>query len=665
VEPDSVRNGGCYSRMRFLPPGGVVPAGWLADYARVNAHGWTLRYAENRDTDVYGKFWNRNPAAKITFDANNVTQVLCDYTAYFADSMLHYASLFPDSPLARHADEWVARLLASQDPDGYIGAFVPAARWQHWLEVLSQSLVEEALLHRYERDGNPALLEACERMARLQMAAWYRPRPGSVAGIWGGHGTIVIRSLLKLYSLTADAAYLRFAGDVMEANGRMRDFLGPRDALENVHNAIGTEHVGLPALLYEYSGEPSLLMASVAAWEMEEKNHLSVDGTPHGNENMLFKGPLHNCEHCGTVEWIYASNALARVTGEVRFADAAERALLNAYPAAKTTDGMAVAYMHTPNQLVASEWSQPHAWTSPDWCASRQHYSSAHEPACCNANGPRGLTHLIESMAMSIPGGLAIVYYGAFRARAAVGGRGWLECEVDSTYPFEDEARVEIREAPQGACVIAFRIPGWCRAASVTVNGDPVAAETVPGTYLRLERGWRAGDRIVVRFTCPVTLDRWDRSEFGIRAGAVVVKRGALTFALPVAEDWQPFVPPARGPGKDCVAYRVLPAQGACWSYALVLPPGSPETGFTPVRLDVQTGSAPWTNPPLGLRVKARRVLNWPLEGDPEHPRTPLMPFNPLKLDAEVVSVTLVPFGFTHLRMAYLPVAETGSAACP
>jgi hypothetical protein len=44
------------------------------------------------------------------------------------------------------------------------------------------------------------------------------------------------------------------------------------------------------------------------------------------------------------------------------------------------------------------------------------------------------------------------------------------------------------------------------------------------------------------------------------------------------------------------------------------------------------------------------------MEGDPQHPKTPGFPFNPMKLSDEVESVTLVPFGATRLRMAFLPI---------
>jgi hypothetical protein len=141
------------------------------------------------------------------------------------------------------------------------------------------------------------------------------------------------------------------------------------------------------------------------------------------------------------------------------------------------------------------------------------------------------------------------------------------------------------------------------------------------------------------------------------KVATAAVLRGPLIFAPPIKEDWQRFDPPAHGPGQGIVAYRVMPAPDAQWNYALALDGAHPEASFTLVHLPVPEGSRPWEHPPIGLQVKARQVLNWHMGGDPEHPTTPLMPFNPMRLAEEATMVTLVPFGFTHLRMTYLPTA--------
>ena len=44
---------------------------------------------------------------------------------------------------------------------------------------------------------------------------------------------------------------------------------------------------------------------------------------------------------------------------------------------------------------------------------------------------------------------------------------------------------------------IRLRIPGWLRSApSVRLNGKPLDASAAPGSYLMLNRAWKAGDRI-------------------------------------------------------------------------------------------------------------------------------------------------------------------------
>jgi uncharacterized protein len=197
------------------------------------------------------------------------------------------------------------------------------------------------------------------------------------------------------------------------------------------------------------------------------QRYLSPDGTPYGNEEIFRHGSRANAEHCGAVEWMIASHSLARITGEVKYADAVERAMYNGYAAPKSPDGMTLGYMHSPNQLVASEWSQPHDNDGDvDWWASRQHYSTAHEPLCCNSNGPRGLPFFVESMVWQSRDGLAIGYYGPCRVRTKLNGAGDVSVVMTTEYPFEDDVTVKVRSEKRTRFPIDFRIPAWCVQAS-------------------------------------------------------------------------------------------------------------------------------------------------------------------------------------------------------
>ena len=60
-----------------------------------------------------------------------------------------------------------------------------------------------------------------------------------------------------------------------------------------------------------------------------------------------------------------------------------------------------------------------------------------------------------------------------------------------------------------------------------------------PGTVARIARVWRPGDQLDVRFEAPIRLVV--HPETALRVGGIAVQRGPLLYALPIAEDWQPY----------------------------------------------------------------------------------------------------------------------------
>jgi hypothetical protein len=70
-----------------------------------------------------------------------------------------------------------------------------------------------------------------------------------------------------------------------------------------------------------------------------------------------------------------------------------------------------------------------------------------------------------------------------------------MKVELDTQYPFGERVTVRIVKAPRTATPIALRVPGWCDAPSLRVNGNAVAIEQRAG-HARVVRRWRAGDRV-------------------------------------------------------------------------------------------------------------------------------------------------------------------------
>ena len=686
-----------YARFTELPPGAIQPDGWLRQYARINADGWLLRYAKMRDPELYSILWDRVASLEGYWDSS------CDFAGYFADGLVRYAQLVPESDLATELDEWLSRLLDSQDPDGYLGPFEPDARNTQILEAFTIGILVEALLQRYEFTADPEILRAAERAMRALMKQWRPDGERSNVRSYLLHGTYVIRAATQIYKHTGKQDFLTYAREVLDRFGRVEHYLrfypeceirdqrrkrgwiapAPEDqfappphfrhqydqtdflgfsassiadgynACSGRHNVCESEDVGLPAILYEYSGDEELLRASEAAWTMMQA-HLSPHGSPLGNELLHHRGPRASTEHCGAVEWMLTNQALTRITGAVKYADAAERAFFNAYPAAKSTDGQLIAYLHAANQLVASEWTFP-PWNDPDKGWSSHFYSTAHDPLCCNANGPRAIPHFIGGMAMAEPGGLTVLQFGPCTITADLPDSGQVKLRQETDYPFEDFVRITVVQAPRDAFSFGIRIPGWSASARIAINGVRWDGVANPGAIARIARVWRPGDQVDVRFEAPIRLVV--HPETALRVGGVAVQRGPLLYALPIAEDWQPYEAVHAWARGDPLSYQLLPRRSSRWRVALELDPDDPDSSFTLVNRQAPDDSSSWDidHAPIGLRARVRTVRNWRLEGDRDHPDTPGLPYKPLDLSERTTTATLLPYGCTRLRLAYLP----------
>ncbi|MBS7262868.1 MAG: glycoside hydrolase family 127 protein [Eubacteriales bacterium] len=656
-----------YRDSSTLPVGSIQAKGWLRDWLQVSADGWMLDFATQKHKNIWPKFfWNRNNTHEVEFDENNQTITLCDYTAYLVDSMMRHAVMLPDCRLRREAEEWVRLCLEYQDEDGYIGAFTKPHRYKHWLEVFSQCLTFEGLLYWYEGTGDKAVLDAVKRGFDNLTDAWNAPE--TCQGIYGGHGAVYLRIAIKMYELFGDERYKKTAEEIMERYGWQERFLPKKkrgsgaplvtvsDPLYQQHLVVSAEHVGFPMLIYELTGDRYMRRASEAGYEDMVKNHLTETGTPLGNEWLLNQGPRLGSEHCGSVDWMINCLLMGQITGEVKYFDAAEKVLFNAYPAAKRPDQRLLAYTHCMNELVASETSVPHTYNPTDWWASRAHFHTAHEPLCCNSNSSRAIPWYIDNMIQKTAKGLRIATYGPCRTEIGCGGvKGTLVEETE--YPTEDTVRIRISFPEKVNTQIELRVPAWSDKAVITRNGRRYEAEA--GKFFVLKGTFR-DDEITIEFDNHIRLVEWGRAEFNLRPKAAVVTRGPLVYALHPRETWIRIPSPASAPVQDkkyMEVYRVVAKNGSGWNKAIYADFENPESCMEFVRLPHRKGK-PFEYATVGIRVKGRTVKNWKLSGSKDEPTTPPLPRLPMELSETDEEITLVPFGCTRLRMAYIPLVN-------
>jgi hypothetical protein len=215
-------------------------------------------------------------------------------------------------------------------------------------------------------------------------------------------------------------------------------------------------------------------------------------------------------------------------------------------------------------------------------------------------------------------------------------------------YPFEESIEFEINTDEAAEFEFLLRIPGWSTVPEVELNGEKLKKEPEPGTFYSIKRKFADGDIIRLSVPMAIKLAGWPNRGISIERGPVV-----YSFNIPdstvIAGDFSKSTP-------EFPAYDIYPA--GTWQYSPVIIKNE----------DIQVVlnedySYPWDpgNPPVKLRVPARKVLNWDLKpvetdygrnfnitGFPELP----------DLSDETETISLVPYGSTLLRVTVFPRAE-------
>jgi hypothetical protein len=85
---------------------------------------------------------------------------------------------------------------------------------------------------------------------------------------------------------------------------------------------------------------------------------------------------------------------------------------------------------------------------------------------------------------------------------------------LDTRFPEDGKARLDISAKEPRKLAIAIRCPGWLKSGAMTlaVNGSPEVIETRPGSYVVVERTWKMGDRIEVDWPLSIRTEMLPRS---------------------------------------------------------------------------------------------------------------------------------------------------------
>jgi len=515
-----------------------------------------------------------------------------------------------DPELEALVDEVIALIAAAQQPDGYINSYYqvhkqPEERWtnlDHDHELYCAGHLFEAAVAHHRATGKRELLDVACHFA------------GCIDGVFGpgkhdgapGHPEIEL-ALVELYRETGEQRYLDLAVFFIDGRGkgRMRgygrwgaayhqDHVPVRQASEVVGHAVRQLYLTAGvADAYLETGEQALMDALERLWHdaTARKMHLTGGyGARHEGEAFGHAYELPSdecyCETCAAIAAMMWNWRMLLATGDPRYADTLERSLYNGFLSGVSLDGQRYFYV---NPLQSRG-----GIARPEWYGC----------ACCPPNVMRQIALLGNYMATTDETGVQVHQYASATIEAAVGdaetARSLVVLQMETRYPWEGRVKITVAETGAEPWTLALRIPGWCKYASLWLNGDIIAGGASDGTYASLTRMWQPGDVVELDLALSPRLTAAHPRVDAIR-GSLAIERGPLVYCLE-EEDQQPGVDlldVCLAPNAELeavwqedllggVVTVVADGQAADvgdWEEQLYRPASAPETDARPVKL--------------------------------------------------------------------------------
>ena len=467
-----------------------------------------------------------------------------EFWGKYMQSAMPYLQYTGSAKLKTAVDRGIASMIASQEKNGYIGNYPDDLRCGEGWDVWGMKYTMMGFLHYYDATKSTDALEACKRVCDYVIAELGPNGKRGVrlyqTGNWSGYASSsILEPVMWLYQRTQDKKYLDFATYLVKDMTEVED--GPRlldlalkgisVADRNGHGNKAETHGGYvmkhnrwksyemmscyQGMLdyFEVTGRKELFDAAVATGNDIIKEEINLAGGCACSE-AWFHGArkqhlpyLRLQETCVTTTWMRFCEKLLDLTGDPKWADEIERTFYNAYLGAMKADGSEFAG-YTP--LSGNRYHG-------------QHHCYMHTD-CCTANGPRGFLCFLKGFFRTTGDAAVFNFYASALVKGVMPRTGKkIAFDMYSLYPRSNTARIVSHTENAGVVPLKLRIPKWSEATVVKVNGEEQKG-AVPGTYITIEREWKLGDIVEIRFDMPVVAHKLEHN-IAFTRGPVLLAR--------------------------------------------------------------------------------------------------------------------------------------------
>lgn len=504
------------------------------------------------------------------------------------EAMAYSLKTHPSETMEKKCDEWIDKIAAAQQPDGYLNTWYTLKGLQDRYTDMSMHedynaghMIEAGVAY-YNATGKRKLLDVCIKWADHFGAIF---GPGKKHWVTG-HQELEL-ALVKLYKITNNIAYLNLSDWLLSERGKKlakgytwtdwKDTAYAQDVLPVKEQKEITGHAVRAMYMYTgaadvaaQTGDTAYLKAMRTVWEDVVYRNMYITGgigSAGSNEGFSVDYDLPNeqayCETCASVGMVFWNQRMSALTGNAEYMDVLERSLYNG-----ALDGLSLSgdRFFYGNPLASRGQHQRREWFG---------------TACCPAN----IARLVASL------GDYIYAYGdnAVFVNLYVGSNtslnlknGMVGLKMETNYPWEGKVKISIDPVKKSNFNLHLRLPGWMydvmaagrlytvqqeeEGGGVLDHLDPVLLLNgkkieykIKNGYMVIGHDWRKGDQLEFEFPMEVKIIN-ARTELKQDQGRIAIQRGPLVYCVEGTDNdgkaWNIIVP--EDTKFETIDYKVL-----------------------------------------------------------------------------------------------------------
>ena len=473
----------------------------------------------------------------------------------YMEAMTHIYGASGEQAIIAELDELIDVIAAAQEDDGYISTPMQLRddkeRWtnlhDHELYNMGHLLTAASVHHRIT--GKRNFLQIAIKLADY-LCGVFMPCPPELAHF--GFNPSNTMGAVDLFRATGNAKYLELAQTFVDMRGSQpggkdlnQSLVSLREETRAVGHAVTAGYLYCGATdVYAETGEVGLLAALQRIWDNAVRSKMYITGgtsaqhhgasqrpefggqsgavhEAFGYEYQLPNATAYN-ETCANIAHAMWNWRLLNLSGDAKYADVMERVLYNSMLSSMSLDGIKFCYTN-PLRWYGAQ----HPLLSQD-TYERWYLLYCY---CCPTNTARTIALLHNWVYSQSDDALWIHLYSSSRLNTTLADGSAVALRQATDYPWDDQVRITIEQAPPRELSLMLRIPGWAQNATVSINGETSDQAVTPQSYLRFKRVWQAGDTISLRMPMAPRLVKAHPKAEEIR-NHVAVMRGPLVYCL-------------------------------------------------------------------------------------------------------------------------------------